>query len=70
MCLNTDLSEVCAGHQANISLLVESCWLKVNGQALVLLEVVPLKENIRLIGQDRKQDTILPCKKKQRKNTF
>lgn len=43
MQLNTDLSEVCSGHQANVFLLDEG-WSKVNGQALVVLEVVPLEE--------------------------
>lgn len=43
MRLNTDLSKVRSGHQANISLLDEG-WSKVNGQALVALEFVPLEE--------------------------
>lgn len=43
MQLNTDLSEVCSGHQAKVLLLDEG-WSKLNGQALVVLEVVPLEE--------------------------
>lgn len=43
MQLNMDLSEVCSGHQSNILFLDEG-WSKVNGQVLVVLEVVPLEE--------------------------
>lgn len=49
---------MCSGHQANILLLDES-WSKLNGQAFVVLEVVPLEEKrvVRLIGQVGKHDT-------------